>query len=76
VEVVDSCSNTIVSETPLSKAGLKRSLDNITTGNIIDVESGEESITKPVKLVVVKIESDDLSRETIIWCCFAGDFLF
>jgi len=38
-------------ETPLNKVGLKSSMDNITTGHIIDVESGEESITKPVKLV-------------------------
>jgi len=39
--------------------GLKRSLENITSDDVGDVKSGEASITKPMKIVPLKIEPDE-----------------
>jgi len=59
MECVDSSSNTDVVATPTNKQGVKRfsDIDNVTDD--ADVESGSASITKPSKLVHVKIEPTD-----------------
>lgn len=38
---------------------VKRSLDDITSNDVGDVELGDASITKPMKMVSVKIEHDE-----------------
>jgi hypothetical protein len=46
-------------ETPVSKVGSKRQTDSVESLDDIGAEIGEASITKPVKMVRVKIEQVD-----------------
>ena len=56
VELDDSCSNSNKLGTPSTKSGTKRSSDGNTPVGRGVVEIGEESITKPTKMVRVKVE--------------------
>jgi hypothetical protein len=58
-EVEDSCSNTSVIDTPTSKTSLKRSSDSINSVAVEHGEAGQASVTKPNRVVRVKIEPTD-----------------
>jgi len=55
----DSCNNTNIVETSVIKIGIKRRSGSLESPNVIEAESGEESITKSVKMVRVKTEPKD-----------------
>jgi len=48
-----------VIDTPTSKTGAKRSSDSIDSMAVEDGEAGQASVTKPSRVVRVKIESKD-----------------
>jgi hypothetical protein len=57
LEADNSCSYTNTLETPVSKAVMKRSsLDSLDSAGLSDINLGEASITKPKKLIRVKVE--------------------
>jgi len=55
----DSCNNTNIVETPVIKIGIKRKSGSLESPSVIGAKSGEESITKPVKMVHVKTDPKD-----------------
>ncbi|RHN82718.1 hypothetical protein MtrunA17_Chr1g0212801 [Medicago truncatula] len=46
-------------ETPVSKSALKRSSGSVDSIGVGDVETGQASVTKPPKMVCVKIKPKD-----------------
>jgi len=60
VELDDSCNNSNKLGTPSTKSGTKRSSDGNTSAGRGVIEIGEESITKPTKMVRVKVEPPEI----------------
>lgn len=56
----DSCSTVNLEETPVSKVGAKRLTDRIESLDALRDEIGDASITKPAKMVRVKIEPKEM----------------
>lgn len=56
LESRDSCSDTNMVDTPVSKTTLKRSSGSIDSVAVGDIETGQASVTQPTKMVRVKVE--------------------
>jgi hypothetical protein len=68
LECGDSCSNTSINNTLTSKSSVKRSYESVDPRDVIVVEIGDASATKPHILVSVKVEPSEWnSGKIVMW---------